>query len=307
MMSTVLETRLIPILADHHNSGKSIDILKLSQAYGIDIITATIFGLPCGTNVLQDLEYRDWFFAKFKDFAAAGNSFWLNDVPELTARLQSLGLDPVKPGYYRAKGELEQWCLSLVHAAENLLALNASKNVITPGDKPIVFEKLWLAVDEEAKTNKGSLANSVSLSSAEDRSVEVASECLDHIIATGEDFGAKTLESPRSFVHVAINESYPRHHALLDFPPNLPVSLLPATHPARATINLTVRPAPESTGSRVPPVLQRRDQRSAPAAPEPSLPEPADDPSGRTVHNRPVHEYSPRYASRCLLAQLAPE
>jgi Cytochrome P450 len=195
MMSTVLETRLIPILADHHNSGKSIDILELSLAYGVDIITATIFGLPCGTNVLQDLEYRDWFFAKFKDYSAGGNSFWLNDVPELTARLQSLGLDPVKPGYYRAKGELEQWCLTLVHAAENLLALNASKNAITPGDKPIVFEKLWLAVEEEAKTNKGSLANSVSLSSAEDRRVEVASECLDHIIATREDFGAKTLKA----------------------------------------------------------------------------------------------------------------
>jgi hypothetical protein len=207
MMSTVLEARLIPILADHHNSGKSIDILELSQAYGIDIITATIFGLPCGTNVLQDLEYRDWFFTKFKDYSAAGNSFWLKDVPELTARLQSLGLDPVKPGYYRAKGELEQWCLNLVHTAENLLALNASKNAITPGDKPIVFEKLWVAVAEEAKTNNGSLANSVSLSSAEDRRVEVASECLDHIIATREDFGAKTFESPQYIVHVSINES----------------------------------------------------------------------------------------------------
>lgn len=209
MMSTVLQTRLIPILADHYNSSKGIDILELSLAYGIDIITATIFGLPCGTNVLQDLDYRDWFFAKFKDYSAGGNSFWLNDVPELTARLQSIGLDPVKPGYYRAKGELEEWCLTLVRAAENLLTLNASQNDVTLGDKPIVFEKLWLAVEEEAKTNQGSFANPVSLSSADDRRVEVASECLDHIIATREDFGAVKFECPRYFVYVSINECHP--------------------------------------------------------------------------------------------------
>ena len=241
MMSTVLQTRLIPILADHCNSSKSIDILELSLAYGIDIITATIFGLPCGTNVLQDLDYRDWFFAKFKDYSAGGNSFWLNDVPELTARLQSIGLDPVKPGYYRAKGELEEWCLTLVRAAENFLTLNASKNDVTLGDKPIVFEKLWLAVEEEAKTNQGSLANPVSLSSADDRRVEVASECLDHIIATREDFGAVIFESPRYFVYVSINESSSRYHAELDFPPNLTISLLPTTHPTRAALHLNRR------------------------------------------------------------------
>lgn len=200
MMSTVLETRLIPILAHHHDSGKAIDTLELSLAYGIDIITATIFGLRYSTNVLQDLEYRDWFFAKFKDYSASGNSFWLNDVPALTSRLQSIGLNPVKPGYYRAKGELEEWCMTLVRAVENLLlAFNndasSSKNKndddnITPGDRPIVFEKLWRAVEEEAKTNQGkSPANPVSLSAADDRRIEVASECLDHIIATREDFG----------------------------------------------------------------------------------------------------------------------
>lgn len=126
----------------------------------------------------------------------------MNDVPAFTARLQSIGLDPVKPGYYRAKGELEEWCLTLVRATENLLlAFNShdassseNKNDddnITPGDRPIVFEKLWRAVEEEAKTNQGrSLANPVSLSAADDRRIEVASECLDHIIASREDFGA---------------------------------------------------------------------------------------------------------------------
>lgn len=152
MISTVLQTRLIPILTDHYDHSKNIDILELSLAYCIDIITATIFGLPCGTNLLQDLDYRDWLFAKFNDYFA-GHSFWLNNVPELTARLQSIGLDPVKPGYYRAQGELEEWCLTLVRAAENLMTLNASKNDATLEVKPIVFEKLWLAIEEEAKTN----------------------------------------------------------------------------------------------------------------------------------------------------------
>lgn len=240
MISTVLQTRLIPILTDHYNNSKDIDILELSLAYGIDIITATIFGLPCGTNLLQDLDYRDWFFAMFKDYSLGG-SFWLNNVPELTARLQSIGLNPVKPGHYRAKKELEEWCLTLVRAAENLVTLNASKNDVTLGDKPIVFEKLWRAVEEEAKTNQGSLANPVSLYSADDRRLEVASECLDHIIATREDFGEVKFQNPPYFVYVSINESSSRYHAKLDFPPNLTISLLPTTHPTRAALHLNRR------------------------------------------------------------------
>lgn len=246
MISTVLQTRLIPILTDHYNHNNDIDMLELSLAYGIDIITATIFGLPCGTNLLQDLDYRDWLFAKFNAYSA-GNSFWLNDVPELTARLKSIGLNPVKPGYYRAQKELEDWCLTLVRAAEKLVTLNASKKDVTPGEKPIVFEKLWLAVEEEAKTNRGSLANPVSLCSADDRRLEVASECLDHILATREDFGEVKLKFPKSSIFVflsmlSINEYRPsRYHAELDFSQNLTISLLPTTYPTRAALHLNSR------------------------------------------------------------------
>lgn len=232
----------MPILADYYKSGKDIDILELSLAYGIDIITATIFGLPFGINVLQDLEYQNWFFTKFKGYSAGGNnSFWLNDVPELMASLQSIELNPVKPGYYRAKGELEEWCLTLVRAAENRLSLTASKDDITPGNKPIVFEKLWLAFEEEAKTNRGSFANPVALSSADDRRIEVVSECLDHIIATREDFGRVRPESPCYFVYFFINGSSPRHHAELHFPPNLAISWLPITYPTRVALHLIRR------------------------------------------------------------------
>lgn len=240
MISTVLQTRLIPILTDHYDHSKDIDILLLSLTYGIDIITATIFGLPCGTNLLQDLKYRDWLFAKFNDYYAV-DSFWLNNFPELTARLKSIGLDPVKPRYYRAQRELEEWCLTLVRAAENLVTLNASKNDATLGDKPIVFEKLWLAVEEEAKTNRGSVANPVSLCSADDRRLEVASECLDHILATREDFGGVKFQSPSYFVYVSINESSSRYHAELDFSQNLTISLLPTTYPTRAALHLNRR------------------------------------------------------------------
>lgn len=51
--------------------------------------------------------------------------------------------------------------MTLVRAAEDRLSSNALKNDIIPEDKPIVFEKLWLAVSEETQSNQGSLANVV--------------------------------------------------------------------------------------------------------------------------------------------------
>lgn len=82
--------------------------LRHRHNHSDDILTIVRLQCPAGSWVPR------WFFAKFKDYSAGGNSFWLNDVPELTALFQSIGLDPVKPGYFRTKGELEEWCLTLV-------------------------------------------------------------------------------------------------------------------------------------------------------------------------------------------------
>lgn len=188
MISTVLQIRLISILTDHYNYSKDIDIFKLSLAYCMDIITATIFGLPCSTNLLHDLDYREWLFAKFNDYFV-GHRFWLNNVPELTACLQNIGLDPAKLRYYRAQRELEEWCLTLVRAAENLITLNAFKNDTILGVKSTVFEKLWLAIKEDAKTNWEFFANLRSLYSADNKCLEMASKCLDHLLASRNDFG----------------------------------------------------------------------------------------------------------------------
>ncbi|KAL8647395.1 MAG: hypothetical protein Q9210_005589, partial [Variospora velana] len=133
--------RFLPAIDTVADENHPLDIFDMAQALGMDFMSAYLFGSANGTIFLEDVEYRHHWIAQYALFA--------RQSPKA-----------------RADGEVEQWCMAMCKAAEEME--RSDKRI--PSTEPVVHAKLFHSLESIG---------------ADPRHVSrlAASELLDHIIA----------------------------------------------------------------------------------------------------------------------------
>ena len=158
--------RFLPIMADViDNKGGELDVLDFMQGVGMDFTSAYLFGLPNGTDFMNDARYRQHWLDIFKTFKI--------QLPK-----------------QRVGGEIERWCLAMCEAAERSLHSDPAQTPkekeekeketsSTPTTHPVVFARLTQSLQTSQPP----------LSSPKPPLRTAASEMLDHLVAGHETSG----------------------------------------------------------------------------------------------------------------------
>ncbi|RDA94616.1 hypothetical protein CP533_2440 [Ophiocordyceps camponoti-saundersi (nom. inval.)] len=150
LTQTILCQRLLPILRREAASQKATDVLSLSYALSLDLLTCFQFGLASGSNFLQapPTSIQTWmehYEERYSKLAA----FWTQELPRLTLFLKSLGIDMVPESQRLSTQFLEDWLLGLCDRAEGVRLAREKGCVVDPCDVPVVYEMLRGRVDAE--------------------------------------------------------------------------------------------------------------------------------------------------------------
>ena len=151
LSSTLLYTRLLPVLHSVAQAVTPINVLELFQACGMDFTSAYLFGITNGTNFISDIRARRQYFHNYL---------------VKSRRLPGAGL---------ATQEIEAFCLSMCNAA-SAFPSNTFPTPSPPMTNPIVYTQLLTSL-----LNPSSPTPRVQ--------TIIASELLDHLIAGHETTG----------------------------------------------------------------------------------------------------------------------
>ncbi|KAI1965948.1 hypothetical protein LOZ58_000849 [Ophidiomyces ophidiicola] len=195
ILDAVIQRQILPILARKAREDEPVDILALNLAYGLDFISAFIFGLPRGVKFLEDKASREAWFDLYDQTHPSDNMFWLTEYPTLSKILTLFGIPMIPKGFHQAKRELEAWAMKRVKLAEDVLCENQTDDKIRPGNMPLLYHALKTGMELE----KGIKLNGRFAPDIFQRR-ELASECLDHLVATRDTFGI-------TFSYVILNVS----------------------------------------------------------------------------------------------------
>lgn len=199
------------IFQESADTESPIDFLSLSFGYSIDFMTAMIFGLPQATNFIQDAEKRKKWLALYSQSHPSNSMFWMQELPGLTSWLTWLGFPTLPRSYRKAKENLESWALGLLDAAEQYLKEQKEVASMSAGNLPMLLHNMkrimalevnmagrqMLRLDQEKEhretkyeeiDHQGREINEQFKNGSAGR-LELASECLDHIVATRDTFG----------------------------------------------------------------------------------------------------------------------
>ena len=61
-------------------------------AYGLDFVSAFIFGIPRSTNFIENVKVRDFWLAAYLKSHPADYMFWPLELPRLTEWLKKIGI-----------------------------------------------------------------------------------------------------------------------------------------------------------------------------------------------------------------------
>lgn len=176
IVSVVLLEHYLPTICKSVHHGTKLDILDLNFAYGLDVVSAFIFGISRSTNFIEDIRARQHWLATYLKSHSADCMFWLLELPTLTNWLSKFGIPVLPKWYFEAHDNLDQWALHKVDEAEAAIAKQPAKDM-SAGDCPVLYSQLKLAIAEEHqnKVMKDKIAASPQ------QRLELASECLDHL------------------------------------------------------------------------------------------------------------------------------
>lgn len=176
----LLHGRLLPILAQSAHNELPVNILDLNFAYGLDFVSAYIFGISRSTNFLQQSGIRQHWLTEYRKSHPSEYMVWLQELPNLTYWLRRAAIYVVPKWYTKADEEFDKWALAMVDSTEGALQVTQAEKGFTAGDRPVVYEHLKMAMAEELGTKKPSWVVSP-LFDPEQQRLELASECLDHM------------------------------------------------------------------------------------------------------------------------------
>lgn len=174
IISVVIFERLKPWLTCQSVSTRftTIDVLALSSATGLDLVSGYIFGLKVAPNLLQNEETRQACFDMFGYSQSHTTMFWVQELPVMS-NFVSWFL-PRSESARKAALFLEDWCARLCTQAE---AARSSQEPDTT-----LFPEVY------AHLRKTVLGGDLADLSKE-QELQIASELLDHLKATYDVFG----------------------------------------------------------------------------------------------------------------------
>jgi unspecific monooxygenase len=165
----ILFARLLPILQQQALAVKPTDILSLSYALSLDLITCFQFGLSSGSDFLQTpdslppwLEHYEHRYCK--------EAFWPQELPILTRCFNFMGKTMLPRSYFHSKRFLEDWLLEMCDRAEVVHATSAKEGMTHACDTPVVYQLVKSAVDADSPDT-----------SFDARRKEIASELFDEM------------------------------------------------------------------------------------------------------------------------------
>jgi cytochrome P450 len=154
------------------------------MATTMDLISAYVFGVRNSTNFIQDKAYRSHWLQLY--LSRHHHHFWPQELPGLTSFCAKLGFR-LYPSYVdRATDEIGEWHKAICDKTERLLEDEPGQEDL-PVDEAVVFKAIHAGIDKEEETEgQESVLYSTSI---QQRSLAVASEILDHVLAGHETAG----------------------------------------------------------------------------------------------------------------------
>jgi len=174
MTRRTLYERLVPRLQHEPKTGSPTEILELSYALCLDLVTQFIFGFSNASNFLQapadeTLEWLEHYERRY-----CKESFWSQELPRVSKLLNFLGINLMPVGHAESTQWLEDWMMKMCDGAEQTLREKPSH----PEDAPLVFEPVNTASKKD-----------FSKSDSASRRQVVASELFDHMSGAREVLG----------------------------------------------------------------------------------------------------------------------
>lgn len=150
MSRQIMFDRLLPLLEHSAVQREDVDVVKLFEWTGVDLITAHVFGTSNSTDFIRDVQSRNYYFGEWAKMRETSN--------------------------YSSKPIIEDFYMAM---CKSTISTMDSPSIDGNDSRPIVFPKMY---DQLLALNKaaGSPRSSVEVLKT------CASEMLDHIIATQE-------------------------------------------------------------------------------------------------------------------------
>lgn len=178
IINTVLNDRLYPHLRNWSKAGDDVEIMKEAKAYGMDVLSAHLFGIDRSSNLLNNEQAKNHYISAFQEYL---NFDLLSlEYPRCVKFLSSLSLYKTPELITRSRKVLEQWCFGMSQSAKSSAdLLIRTKQTPTSSTEPVVYTQL-------RKSFYGSDMSPDLIDQA------AASEMMDHLLA-GHETTAITL------------------------------------------------------------------------------------------------------------------
>ncbi|KAF3482888.1 cytochrome P450 3A6 [Arthroderma uncinatum] len=178
---TILFDRIFPILKDYASSESSVEVHELNNALALDFITGYIFGVPAGSNFLQEPSLRQKWLSIYHSRKIF--EFYIQETPTLLSLSEALGIPLIPKWCTTANEYMENWGLEACDKAdENISSTD-------PMTEPVVYRQLKQALEKHLIATSDSEPSEKDLAQLR---LEVACETFDHLTA-GHETSALTL------------------------------------------------------------------------------------------------------------------
>ena len=171
---TLLFSRYLPLLDSLAISKSSVEVHELNFATTMDFINAYIFGLPNGSNFIEDVKTRKHLLRVYQ--CRRAYQFFSQEIPQIKNFFDRLCIKLVPSWVDAATSEFEAFCQKMCNAAATTLRTAS----LTPENTPTVYRNLSTPLPPKS---------SPSATLGPDPSLLVASELLDHLAAGHETSG----------------------------------------------------------------------------------------------------------------------
>ena len=135
---TMVFDRLMPIFDKAASSQSPIDIHDVNQALTMDFVSAYLFGLRNGSNLLQDIPLRNrmiHFYQCRKPY-----EFYHQEIPDLVSWLERVGVRLIPKWCDEANEVLGSWTLDMCDKADQTCGTTE------PGMEPLIYTQLKQAM-----------------------------------------------------------------------------------------------------------------------------------------------------------------
>ncbi|KAK5073055.1 hypothetical protein LTR64_000536 [Lithohypha guttulata] len=133
--------RFLPLLQSFAESGESVEIHEVNNAFTMDFMTAYQFGIARSSNFTQNVEVRRKYLHLYH--SRRDWQFISSELPPLVRKmLQRIGVSLYPPAVHQANAWLEEWSKNMCDAADEYLKLlQTGATTASAGHEPLVFKQ----------------------------------------------------------------------------------------------------------------------------------------------------------------------